>query len=699
MLAVAAFVAAGCGGARSDANVQKDGTATEGGPFILIDAAEDQRTLDPRLAELAGWSDVEVRERLAVALGRIGDPKSAPILLELLDDDEPAVRDAAVFSCGLLRDNIPDNLRAAIVARLEKEDRIEGFVAILDAIGRVGGEEVASRLISFCEDERPEVRAAAIRALGILGQRGLPIPDGIVEKIATHLDDKYEPVRFMSAFALYRIAKPLPGPAAAVVALEKAARDESAEVRAYAMRALARRGGLVESTISKALDDADARVGATAVSAIGFVAEEKRCVLAAHALGVVAARVEKDPSVVRGVFVHTARAALEGAADCMKTAQILDQAGRIAAAIKVPEEPGSAGAARVLCLARLVAGADDLALLSCDPERPHVEKLTVIRRLKRGGAKPDQDAKTLAEMVADSDLRVAIAAVSALAGMAQSRAKKTVLEALDDQRDLVVAAALDAIAMSPDNYRPKSDETALKDQVSVIEKIGDVVERFEPFEHVYAPIISAVFALKALGDPAADPILRRLAVDPRPAIRGVVLDAYDAIDGIEAPAGLPNLVPVRPISHGKKNDQRSSQTEATVWTTRGAFTVSLDGNVAPATVSSFVALANSGYFEDSEIHRVVPNFVVQAGDPTGTGLGDPGYALRCEVSPALYERGTVGMALSGKDTGGSQFFVALSRQPHLDGNYTVFGKVTQGMEIVDLIEEGDQIIRVSIKTE
>ncbi|HUT77049.1 MAG TPA: peptidylprolyl isomerase, partial [Polyangia bacterium] len=94
---------------------------------------------------------------------------------------------------------------------------------------------------------------------------------------------------------------------------------------------------------------------------------------------------------------------------------------------------------------------------------------------------------------------------------------------------------------------------------------------------------------------------------------------------------------------------------------------------------------------------VVPNFVVQAGDPTGTGMGDPGYTLRCEVSGLPYRRGTVGMALSGKDTGGSQFFVALSAQPHLDGTYSVFGEVTAGMEVLDLVEEGDGILEVKIE--
>ena len=96
---------------------------------------------------------------------------------------------------------------------------------------------------------------------------------------------------------------------------------------------------------------------------------------------------------------------------------------------------------------------------------------------------------------------------------------------------------------------------------------------------------------------------------------------------------------------------------------------------------------------------MVPNFVVQAGDPTGSGLGDAGYTLRCEISATPYRRGTVGMALSGKDTGGSQFFVALSRQPHLDGHYTAFGEVVGGMEVLDVIEEGDEILDVEIAVE
>ena len=114
------------------------------------------------------------------------------------------------------------------------------------------------------------------------------------------------------------------------------------------------------------------------------------------------------------------------------------------------------------------------------------------------------------------------------------------------------------------------------------------------------------------------------------------------------------------------------------------------------TVDSFVQLAARGYFNNVTFHRVVPNFVVQGGDPRGDGNGGPGYQIRCEINEARYDRGAVGMALSGKDTGGSQWFVTHSPQPHLDGGYTVFGRVTNGMEVVDRLMRGDVIRSISI---
>jgi cyclophilin family peptidyl-prolyl cis-trans isomerase/HEAT repeat protein len=133
---------------------------------------------------------------------------------------------------------------------------------------------------------------------------------------------------------------------------------------------------------------------------------------------------------------------------------------------------------------------------------------------------------------------------------------------------------------------------------------------------------------------------------------------------------------------------------ATINTVRGPIRLELFGADAPITVSNFLTLARSGYYRNTRFHRVVPNFVAQDGDPRDDGNGGPGYAIRDEMNRRRYERGAVGMALSGPDTGGSQYFLTHSPQPHLDGHYTVFGRVIGGLDVLDKLVQGDLITRV-----
>jgi cyclophilin family peptidyl-prolyl cis-trans isomerase/HEAT repeat protein len=137
--------------------------------------------------------------------------------------------------------------------------------------------------------------------------------------------------------------------------------------------------------------------------------------------------------------------------------------------------------------------------------------------------------------------------------------------------------------------------------------------------------------------------------------------------------------------------------KAIITTEKGTFTIEFFPEDAPLTVDNFIKLTKSNYFDNVTIHRVVPNFVMQDGDPRGDGNGGPGWQIRDEINEIPYERGMVGMALSGKDTGGSQWFVTHSPQPHLDGGYTVFGKVNEtDMKIVDNLVRGDKILSVKI---
>lgn len=136
---------------------------------------------------------------------------------------------------------------------------------------------------------------------------------------------------------------------------------------------------------------------------------------------------------------------------------------------------------------------------------------------------------------------------------------------------------------------------------------------------------------------------------------------------------------------------------ATINTVRGPIRLELFGTDAPITVWNFLNLARSGYYRNTRFHRVVPNFVAQDGDPRDDGNGGPGYAIRDEMNRRRYERGAVGMALSGPDTGGSQYFITHSPQPHLDGHYTVFARVIRGYDVLDKLVQGDLITRVDPK--
>ncbi|MGA2668949.1 MAG: peptidylprolyl isomerase [Ignavibacteria bacterium] len=131
-------------------------------------------------------------------------------------------------------------------------------------------------------------------------------------------------------------------------------------------------------------------------------------------------------------------------------------------------------------------------------------------------------------------------------------------------------------------------------------------------------------------------------------------------------------------------------------TNLGDIKIELFPDEAPFTVQNFLKLAEKKHYDGIIFHRVVPNFVIQAGDPTGTGFGGPDYSIRTEISPLKFETGTLGMASSGKDTEGSQFFITHSPQPHLDGKYTVFGKVIDGMDVVNRIQVGDYIESVEV---
>ena len=136
-------------------------------------------------------------------------------------------------------------------------------------------------------------------------------------------------------------------------------------------------------------------------------------------------------------------------------------------------------------------------------------------------------------------------------------------------------------------------------------------------------------------------------------------------------------------------------TKAIIKTNKGDINIEFFDNDAPGTVANFVKLAESGFYNGLSFHRVISNFMVQGGCPRGDGTGGPGYSIKCEINPNKHLAGSLSMAHRGKNTGGSQFFICHSPQPHLDGVHTVFGQ-TQDMAVVRAIKAGDQIDEVTI---
>ena len=137
---------------------------------------------------------------------------------------------------------------------------------------------------------------------------------------------------------------------------------------------------------------------------------------------------------------------------------------------------------------------------------------------------------------------------------------------------------------------------------------------------------------------------------------------------------------------------------ATIETDRGTIELELYAQHAPKTVNNFCFLTGEGFYDGVSFHRVIPNFMIQGGDPTGTGRGGPGYRFEDETrgNPLKHETGVISMANAGPNTNGSQFFITHSPQPHLNGRHTVFGKVVEGQDVVDAIRQGDKMVKVVV---
>jgi cyclophilin family peptidyl-prolyl cis-trans isomerase/HEAT repeat protein len=611
----------------------------------------DRQTYDAFTVQQALKGDASLREDLAVALGRIPDRQGRTVLQGLLIDEEAAVRRAAAFALGELED---PEAQTALFQAVRDADRETGVLAV-EALGKLGARvvDVLEALLPLAEGERwarllPHLFRFKEETIVALAERGLILPAAALHARA--------------AYALSR--DPFPQ---AVPILRVLLTDPNPRIRAWAARAL----GLVGSgddlpALRPLLDGEDP----------GPIIQALRAARALIAGGKAQAPADWVPRLQ--ALLNDPRPGVRGSA--------LEAAGVWAAA---SPEIGEALAARTaagetwergLALVALAAGKHPRASELAAAAAGSTDVASRARAAEAAGLLGFPAAGALLERLAgDASPRVRGAALAAWLA-ADPQAGEVARKALQDPDPAVRGAALDWLAEHP--VAPLAE---LEAALAAVYREG-----------VEEAGLAAVRAVAARGQ--AEPLERGAAVallEKAAASGPYVLrrEAGESLGKLDRP--VPRLEPAErskgPEVYREIVQRTRRPRTVEIRTERGTVTVRLACPQAPLTCLSFLQLAGQGFYDGLTFHRVVPDFVVQGGDPRGDGTGGPGYSIRDEINRLRYDRGAVGMALAGPDTGGSQFFITLSPQPHLDGGYTIFGEVVAGGEVVEQIRLGDRI--------
>jgi cyclophilin family peptidyl-prolyl cis-trans isomerase/HEAT repeat protein len=645
---------------------------------------EDRRQLElDRLRTLLVHSSPVVRRYAALAGGRIGDRSAVPLLVVTLSDTSVAVRANAAFALGLLGDAASAVVSALTALLKEAEDPAVVREAVA-ALGRIAAPAGSPSTTAAAP-------AVATALTGLLRQyasgsgNGRPLDAGGREALLTfwrlpelresldlllpYLESRDPQVRWRTLYPFAR--QPTPG---AVAALRAHLRDDDADVRALAARglgaAIADSAGertLTLEALLRALDDTAAGVRINALPTIATY---------------------RDASTVPAITELTTAANGNVA---IAAVQALAPFGEAAAAVLEPIARDSAAqrglrAAALTALLRASA-ARGLALAQTGAASADwLERLHAARALA-GAVWPDA-APLLRMLARDSDARVAAAALRSIAAADTSAGAVSIyLEALAAGDPGVRAAAAAGLARRPDaaHIAALMEAFARARYDSVSTAALAIVDALGALERNGTPVARAFFLRFP---PARDPLVQRRVAQRLntngwgpPAAWAANRDAsyYRAIvTRLVVPALTDSIRP-----------------RVALGTPHGDLQVELFPEEAPLTVYNFLQLVENGFYPGStrggRWHRVVPGFVLQDGDPRGDGTGGPGYTIRDEINRIRFARGVLGMAHSGADTGGSQFFITFSAQPHLDGGYTAFGRVVSGMDAADRVVQEDPL--------
>jgi cyclophilin family peptidyl-prolyl cis-trans isomerase/HEAT repeat protein len=638
------------------------GSALDARLLQMVDLRRgDTTVVDAVLADVSGAR----RARAALAIGQVKLRARYPELRRLLTDSDTAVAANAAYALGVAHDTASVTALARAVAGAPESVAREAAWA-LGEIGEparavltvaLGDGEAQPLNRSTAAQREPSVRAALLRSTVKL--RVVPI--GALRPWLA--DTASETVR-AAAYVIGR--QRLPGGVRALLAV-RAHRDE--ETRQHVARGLARSaaGDSLAAASREALvallADASPRVRANAARSLGSYGPSAMRDIE-RALADVDANVRVAASeLAQSVFARDTAA--------WRRAWMRDTTFRVRQQLMQ--------AARAAEVSTLASGETEW---STHPDwRRRLAALEVRASANRS------DRWALASAFArDPDSRVRASALALIPPTASDSAA----------RSLVEGAHVDA-SMALQVLVPRARAADLELALSAHERARRDAEADARLAALR--LVAAAWGRdSARVDDAMRARLRAFNAPSSPEERRAVM----SVSPMAAWATTVTASVPRPLAEYERVARRwltagARQPRAVIRTDHGDITIELFGAEAPLVVEAFLQLAYSGFYRNTTFHRVVPNFVAQDGDPRGDGSGGPGFALRDSPSRRRHERGSLGLATSGPDTGGSQYYLCHSSQPHLDGAYTVFGRVVDGFDVLDRIVQGDRMLRIDIR--
>jgi cyclophilin family peptidyl-prolyl cis-trans isomerase/HEAT repeat protein len=668
--------------------------------MLRILRAEDERRWDDSVSSLLRDHDSRVRGRAALAAGRIGNEGAIPALVELLKTDgNTDVRQMAAFAIGEIESFAGADALFAILA--DPSSPAPVVARSVEALGKI-----AAALPEIQKEHRAEIGKSILGLLRFENEPG------------TRAD------RLTVLLGLTAALRARPESAASVVSDFLNSSDP--RILADTLNTMARlRLKDANEKVRQLLSNSDPIVRANAARVVGakedkdaFDAllrlassdpDERVRISAVRALGSLKIARVIDPLVKRGNSLLTPAIFESEKSELLEIASVL---GRL-----LPNTSNQSAIDFIQQLHRMTNGeAVEVetafarmapAVFQNDPyraeeERPNPNWRQISRRAQGLEAMRDAVSGAAAESAGqtalkDAQMELAVMLrrpstpalavpdiLQAYGSFKSSDAGAVALSRFNDADAVVRASAAELLGEQPPS------ETNMRALIEALPRALKDRQSNEPALAILGALAkqksaTANDAIKTALD-SSDHLVRRRAVALLKT--NEVGDFSDRIGTVKTRN--------TDMDYRRALARAGRKVTATLVTGKGNITIEFLPEDAPLTVDNFVQLARRGYFNGISFHRVVPNFVIQGGDPRGDGNGGPGYQIRCEVNEVPYDRATLGMALSGKDTGGSQWFITHSPQPHLDGGYTVFGRVVRGMDVVDRIARGDIIKRVLI---